>query len=287
MTAPAAVDTHNLEYVLHPTDFTAGSELAFAHALRIALAVRGHFYVVHAERREVGEDADWTAFPGVRSTLTRWGLLAADAAPGEVAERLGLRVTKADVPEDDPSDAVLRFTEANRSDLLVLATHARDGLARFLQGSIAESLARRARIPTLFLPMGAAGFVDPASGTPRLKNILLPVDSANAPSEAARLALRLADALGCADALLHVLHVGPSEDMPIVTVPAGQQPRLRRVLSDGAVVPQIARVAAEIDAELIVMPTRGRDGLLDAILGSTTEQVLRQAGRALLAVPAG
>src|SRR5688572_28273792 len=112
MTSPAtALDTHDLEYILHPTDFTAGGELAFAHALRIALAVRGHFYVVHAERREVGEDADWTAFPGVRSTLTRWGLLAADAAPGEVAERLGLRVTKSDVPEDDPSDAVLRFTE--------------------------------------------------------------------------------------------------------------------------------------------------------------------------------
>jgi nucleotide-binding universal stress UspA family protein len=287
MTSPAAVDTHDLRYILHPTDFTAGGELAFAHALRVALAVRGHFYVVHAERREAGEDADWAAFPGVRSTLTRWGLLAADAAPGDVAERLGLRVTKSDVPDKDPTDAVLRFTEDYRSDLLVLATHARDGFARFLQGSIAESLARRARIPTLFLPLGATGFVDPASGTPRLKNILLPVDGANAPSEAARLALRLADALGCADALLHVLHVGPSEDMPTVNVAAGEQPRLRRVLSDGAVVPQIVRVAGEVDAELIVMPTRGRDGLLDAILGSTTEQVLRQAGRALLAVPVG
>ena len=51
-------------------------------------------------------------------------------------------------------------------------------------------------------------------------------------------------------------------------------------------VPRIVQKAAEIDAELIVMPTRGRDGLLDALLGSTTEQVLRQAGRALLAVPA-
>jgi nucleotide-binding universal stress UspA family protein len=271
--------------IVHPTDFSAGGEVAFAHALRIALAVRGHFYLVHAEKLDGGDDADWAAFPGVRSTLTRWGLLTAEAAPGEVAQRLGLKVTKADVPDMNPTEAILRFTEENRSDLLVLATHAREGLARFLQGSIAETMARRAEIPTLFLPLGVAGFVDPATGTPRLRNILLPVDLDTPAGRAAGLALRLADALGCPEALLHVLHVGTPEEMPVVEVPAADEPRLRRILADGSVVSRIASTAVELEAELVVMPTRGRDGLLDALLGSTTEQVLRQAGRALLAVP--
>lgn len=282
----ATTDAYGLTYIVHTTDFTAGGEVAFAHALRIALAARGHFYLVHAEKLDADEDADWAAFPGVRSTLTRWGLLAPDAAPSDVADRLGLRVTKSDIPDKDPTDAILRFTAENRSDLLVLATHAREGLARFLQGSIAEALARRTEIPTLFLPLGASGFVDPATGSPRLANILLPIDLATPAGEAARLALRLADVLGCTQALLHVLHVGAPEEMPSVNVDTHHEPRLRRILADGAVVPRIVQKAAEIDAELIVMPTRGRDGLLDALLGSTTEQVLRQAGRALLAVPA-
>jgi nucleotide-binding universal stress UspA family protein len=39
-------------------------------------------------------------------------------------------------------------------------------------------------------------------------------------------------------------------------------------------------------ADLLVMPTAGRHGFLDALRGSTTEQVLRRAPCALLALPA-
>ncbi|MEK0084385.1 universal stress protein [Benzoatithermus flavus] len=285
MTSPDPTDVQDFSHIVHPTDFTAGGEAAFAHALRLALATHGHFYLVHAEKLEIGEDADWAAFPGVRSTLTRWGLLAPDAAPTAVSEKLGLRVTKADVPDEDPTDAILRFTTENRCDLLVLATHAREGLARFLQGSIAESLARRAKIPTLFLPVGHPGFVDAATGKASLRNILLPIDLSTSSGYAASLAFRIADALDCGDTLLHALHVGTPEEMPTAAVDARHESRLRRILADGSVVPRILQTAAEIDADLIVMPTRGRDGLLDALRGSTTEQVLRQAGRPLLAVP--
>ncbi len=280
-----------LSHIVHPTDFSVGGEVAFAHALRVALAVRGHFYLVHAERLETGEEADWAAFPGVRSTLTRWGLLGADAAPADVESKLGLRVTKSDIPDENPTQAILRFTERHRSDLLVLATYAREGgIARLLQGSIAETLARRAGMPTLFVPVGASGFVDPATGAPALRNILLPVDAATPPAHAARLALRLADVLGkdgTGAARLHVLHVGDPSEAPEVSVDARHAQRLLRRQAEGSVVPRVVEAAAEVEAELIVMPTRGRDGLLDAVLGSTTEQVLRQAGRALLAVPVG
>ena len=122
-------------------------------------------------------------------------------------------------------------------------------------------------------------------GAATLKNILLPVDLSANPGYAASLALRIADALGCTGALLHVLHVGAPDEMPTVAVSAAHEARVRRILADGSVVSRIVQTADELEAELIVMPTRGRDGLLDAILGSTTEQVLRQAGRALLAVP--
>ncbi len=137
MTPDGPPAAHGFSHVVHPTDFGAGGEPAFVHALRLALAARGHFYLVHAEELEPGDDADWGAFPGIRSTLTRWGLLAPDADPGEVHERLGLRATKVDIPDDDPVDGVLRFVDRNRCDFLVVATHAREGLARLLQGSVA------------------------------------------------------------------------------------------------------------------------------------------------------
>ena len=60
--------------VLHPTDLTVSSERAFAHALKIALAGKTRLYVLNADR-DTGSDVDWSAFPGVRRTLARWGVL--------------------------------------------------------------------------------------------------------------------------------------------------------------------------------------------------------------------
>ena len=53
----------------------------------------------------------------------------------------------------------------------------------------------------------------------------------------------------------------------------------------GPIVETIAATARELDADLIVMTTRGRHGFLDALRGSTTERVLAEAGCALLAIP--
>jgi hypothetical protein len=57
------------------------------------------------------------------------------------------------------------FLDEHPTDLLVLATHGRDGVARWLHGSIAEELSRIAKLPTLFMPPTGRGFVDHTDGT--------------------------------------------------------------------------------------------------------------------------
>jgi nucleotide-binding universal stress UspA family protein len=276
----------DFKHIAHPTDFAAAGEPAFAHALRLAVASKSHFYLVHAEYLEPGEDADWDAFPGVRSTLCRWGLLPADAEPAAVAQQLGVRVTKADVPDRNPADGVLRFIEDNQAHLLVLATRAGNDGHGPRRGSVAETVARRAGIPALFLPWGVPGFVDPRSGATSLRNILQPIDLGTPPGAAASLALRLADMLGCGDAVLHALHVGDPSRAPTVGVAAEHEPRVRRLQAEGPLIETIVAQADAVQADLIVSVTHGRDGLLDHLRGSTTEQILHQAQRPLLAVPA-
>ena len=282
MATPAA--TLDLGHIVHATDFSAAGEPAFDHALRLALSAKSHLYIVHAEHLEPDEDADWDAFPGVRSTVTGGGLVAADAEPAAVFTELGVRVTKADVPDRDPVDGVLRFITQHQCDFLVVATRAQDEGFTLVKGSVAESLARRAEIPTLFLPVGNPGFVDHATGSPRLRNVLLPVDLSVPPAQAAALALKIADGLGCEDALIHALHVGSPADAPVIWTDPRHEGRVRHIDADGSLVDTIAAQAAAIDADLIVMATRGHDGLLDHVRGSTTEQVLHQARRPLLAV---
>ncbi len=71
---------------------------------------------------------------------------------------------------------------------------------------------------------------------------------------------------------------------------APQVERERRPLqvtkAQGDVVGAIVQTATDWHADLIGMPTAGHHGFLDALRGSTTERVLRQAPCPVLAVPA-
>lgn len=273
-----------LARILHATDLTAGGDLAFVHSLKLALAAPGELVIVHADadRRRAG--AEWNAFPGVRETLARWSLLPPGVDAAAVADTLGLHVRKVDIPDKDPMTAVVDLLDHRPVDLVVLASHAREGLDRWLHPSFAEPLAREARLPTLFLPHAARGFVSPETGAQTLRHVLVPVDQSPRPGRALALAMDMADALGAVDAVFHLLHVGPQ--WPATPIPGGRESRVRRLERKGSVVDEIIGAADQLDADLIVMATHGHDGLLDALRGSTTEQVLRRAKRALLAVPA-
>ena len=273
-----------LHRILHPTDFTSGSERAFEHSLKLALVAKGRFYIVHSEDEETLGDVDWAAFPGVRDTLARWGLLEQGVPSAAVADKLGIRVMKADVGDRDPVRGVLNFLNEHPCDLLVLATHAREGLPRWLHGSVGEPLSRKARLPVLFLPHASRGFVSTDSGEVLLRRVLIPIDHSPSPSQAVSLAIDLADGLQARETVFHLLHVGA--DGPRMHVDARYEPRLRRLQREGPIVDTIVQAAGELDADLIVMATQGHDGFLDAFRGSTTEQVLRRAARAVLAVPA-
>jgi nucleotide-binding universal stress UspA family protein len=274
-----------LQRIVQPTDLAGGSASAFAHGLKLALAARGQFHIVHTENEVSQEDEGWDNFPSVRETLARWGLIDSAAASAEIADRLGVRIGKIGVHSRNPVRGVLRFLDGHPADLIILATHAREGLPRWLRGSLAEPLAREAKVPTLFLPHGSRGFVKYETGEVSLRNVLVPVDREPPPEAAVTMALQISNLLG-ASAIFHLLHVGSDEAPSIADVLESYEPRLRRLARTGPVVEAIVNVADELDADLLVMATQGHDGILDAFRGSTTEQVLRRGERALLAVPA-
>lgn len=274
-----------LQAIAHATDFGPASELAFAHALKIALGAKTRFWILHTDHVDP-ERIDWDAFPGVRATLERWGLLPPGSDAKAVAEELGVKVGKIDLIDRSAVRGILSFLEDHQADLLVLGSHGREGLARFLQGSVAEPVARQAHVPTLFVPEGARGFVDPATGAVRLKRILAPVTHAPRPEPALALAWELAALLDEGGAVFHGLYVGSGDDVPVVESEGLPMGRLDIDVRAGNPVEAIAAAAAELDADLIVMATAGHQNLLDRLTGSTTEQVVRRARRPVLAVPA-
>lgn len=230
------------------------------------------------------EEADWIDFPGVRHTLERWGLLAPGSTRSEVVEK-GLRVSKFIAAAKEPVEATIHYLNHRDADLVVLATHQREGVSRWTHRAVAEPIARRAKTMTLFVPHGQNGFISLADGAVSLQRIVIPVDSTPHPQAAAWVAAQLVQTLEVSDAILTLVYVGAEGDMPSVQQVDHPEVTWERVVRKRPVVEQILEVGNACEADLIVMATAGRHGFLDALRGSTSEQIVRRATCPVLAIP--
>lgn len=136
------------------------------------------------------------------------------------------------------------------------------------------------------------------------KTVLIPVSGKNGLVRA-KAALAHAHRLSCGDiVLLHVFEPlpqivgGEAHAELLAEQKAKGQTLLNTVMADsnmsaehvrcrvdeGTPAETIIRVAHEVNADLIIMYTDGRDGLQDLLLGSVTERVLRNTDTALLVI---
>jgi len=221
----------------------------------------------------------------VRETLSRWGLLPPQAERSDVAQ-LGVHITKSSVNDDDPVNGILQYLDQHPADLLVLATHQRHGLDRWMHKTIAGKINNRTDGATLFIPFGEQGFVDSRTGECRLKRILLPVDSTPHPEPAVDVVTDLIRALASEPCEVRLLHVGDAAGQPTLRLPQEEKARWQWVNRTGSVVSAILTEAEMEAVDLIVMTTSGRHGFFDALRGSTTEQVVEHARCPVLAVHA-
>jgi nucleotide-binding universal stress UspA family protein len=268
-----------VQSIFHPSDFSKASELAFAHALAIALIRKTELVIMHVRR---GEREDWSAFPAVRKTLARWQVLEPGSHPREVFQRLGVAAVKVST-RGNPVRASMQQIHKQNPDLVVLATRGRHGLPLWLKPSVAQAIARRTGTMTLFVPGGCRGIVS-IDGVIQLHRILIPVDREPNAQEAVIRAVRAAEAFGDEAVEIVILHVNGGV-LPQFDRPETQACVWKELHRKGDVAPTILDAAR--DADLIVMATEGRHGVVDALRGSVTERVVRGASCPVLAVPAG
>lgn len=72
------------------------------------------------------------------------------------AVEAGVRATTAIVDGGIPADAIVRAAESAKTDILVLGTHGRTGVARLVLGSVAARVVATASCPVLTVRMAEA-----------------------------------------------------------------------------------------------------------------------------------
>lgn len=132
--------------ILVPIDFSPGSEHALDYACSLAGKLDATIHLVNA----IG-----AGLPELNVALTdqmietlRTGAMAQLEKLAE-ARKPVVRFGKLIVQFGEARDAILETVASVRPDLIVIGSHGRRGVSRFVLGSVAEEVVRRAPCPVL------------------------------------------------------------------------------------------------------------------------------------------
>lgn len=131
--------------ILVPTDGGDGTDAALEHALDLAETYGAELHAVYV--------VDVASVPAEVSAAQILGALqqAAETALSDLAdaaERAGVETTTA-VVEGSPARGITDYAADEQVDLIVMATHGRRGLDRYLLGSVTERVVRTSPVPVL------------------------------------------------------------------------------------------------------------------------------------------
>ena len=281
--------------ILVPLDGSGLAERALPYATRLLDAAHGRLTLFHAT-----SDVGMTTHPNHEMDIAV-GLEALAARQTKDGVLTGTHVV-----HGDPASAILDAARAAHNDLIVMSTHGRSGLGRWLCGSVAEDVLRQVEVPLLLIPATCSAS---RTGARPLK-ILVPLDGSDRSEAALSPARMLADRLGGTLLLVRIAEpafpdaVGangvespgrwalprvdldePEKYLSALTQQYGLATRDVDTLVDvGSAESRIAAVARQEEADLIVMATHGRGGLDRLTMGSVAEATLHRSHVPILLV---
>ncbi len=208
---------------------------------------------------------------------------------------------KSEVVHGQACEGILNYAEAHGSDFIVMATHGRSGINRWVLGSIALKVLRHTDIPVWLIRSGA-----PVGCEWPKAEMIVPLDESALAEAVLPFVSRLVKQWGSKDIGVTLVTVCKAPVMPsdftdemrqawhekqsqeaAITVKAGQkyldsiQDRLasegikaKTQTLMGKVAEEIVNLASSIPCSFIAMSTHGRSGLGRWVYGSTTERIL-------------
>ncbi len=284
--------------ILLATDCSQEAVRAQDVAVFLAKACRAELDILTVLEAPPGMDPEYQVNQVYLDQLEKEAGKVVDRVVGEAGSR-GVH-TKVRLLRGIPAQQINETARELKSDLVVMGTRGRTGLAHVLLGSTAEGVVRGAPCPVLTVRSVASG-----NQPVRLTHLLVPVDFSDCSLEAMEYTVQAAKEFSASVTILHVIepasygldftltHAGDAQrtaaalDRKLGEFTAlfkGQGLAAQHQLQSGApgtVIPDVARTGL---ADLIIMGTHGRKGFSHLVSGSVAEAVLRDAPCPVLTV---
>lgn len=279
--------------LLVPLDGSAFGERALPLAMTLARRCGARIVLMRA--------ASASSFPGADSTEAQ--LQALDEARAYLVNlkaNLSGQGVSLDIaiPYGDDAHEILQEIETREADLVVMCTHGRSGLGRWIYGSVGEKVLASSPVPVVLVrPTGEAPRLE---GDPGALSILVPLDGSAAAEAALPHARGLAALFGARLLLLRVVGPPPVTFAPgevAVTIPPYDEPCRKAELYLAVLAQRLAAEGVQVETSvregwpaetiayccgqwrpsLIVMAARTRTGVARLLLGNVAIEVVQRS----------
>lgn len=288
--------------IIVPLDGSALAEGALPHAAALARALNERIVLLTVwEGAENELEANFPAMAiEIEQKANEHFSKYLDELRGRLADEVNVETR---VVSGDATDQLLRAVEELDARLIVMATHGRSGLSRWVYGSTASHVLRESARPVV--AVGPEALQRP--GPVRIEHVMVPLDGSPLSEAALPVAESVAAAVGGRISLVRAVRWAVQTypySLPDAYVPqvdqeleAGAKAYLQQQRSQVGKVPVEAFVvrggiadslidfAKQQQVDLIVMTTHARTGIARAALGSTADRVLHGPAPVLLIRP--
>jgi nucleotide-binding universal stress UspA family protein len=211
------------------------------------------------------------------------------------------------VEKGKAEDVVIEKAAADKNTLIVMATHGRSGIQRWLLGSVADKVLHGATNHVLLVRANDGGKTD---GEAALKTVIVPLDGSTLAEQVLPFVVELAKKINLSLALMRAYALLPAisaEDYGFYSADlldhleaeardylAGKVNEVKQkgvenvtsVVNTGYGAEEIITLGRHTPDNFIAMSTHGRSGIQRWVLGSVTDRVVRHSGDPVLIIRA-
>lgn len=279
---PVLIPTRvSLKNILVATDFSACSDAVLPYVRSIAREYSSTVFLTHVISPEI-LGVDPFQMDAVRANAEA---LMQELESSDLLEGMPHKVL---IEEGDTWDVLSRIIAEQHIDLIVLGTHGRTGMSKFVMGSVAEDIFRHAPCPVLTIGPKVA---PAARHDAKFGHVLYATDFASDSPSALFYAISLAEEHKAQLTLAHVAETDSSVPVPkrlLDLVPPGTQltNEPEAVIEIGDAAEQILKMAHNRHVDLIVLGAH-RPAVLTTHLMDTAYKIVIEAPCPVLTASAG